>query len=93
MEADKIPQMRRWDKGAKDYPYVSIWQPWTAWFGFIGCLFILIVCNGSLIWSGFSTFPFLAGYLIVRSPTNDSLIADDVAFSTNILSVGQRSFY
>ena len=37
----------------------------TAWVGLIGCLFILIVCNGAPAWHGFNVLPFLSAYLIV----------------------------
>ncbi|EXK25062.1 hypothetical protein FOMG_18250 [Fusarium oxysporum f. sp. melonis 26406] len=47
-----------------DYPYRSHWQPWMAVIAFVGCLFILLVCNGAFLWVGFSAFPFLSSYLI-----------------------------
>jgi len=72
LKAKNIPQVRRWDDKANDYPYRSIGQPFTAWFGLVGCIFILVVCNGSLAWSNSNALPLLSAYLIVRLPHGPS---------------------
>jgi amino acid transporter len=61
-----MPQVRRWDlEDYDDYPYRSFGQPFTAYAGLIGCLFLLFVCNGAALWNGWHQLPFLSSYLIV----------------------------
>ncbi|KAI1102621.1 amino acid/polyamine transporter I [Jackrogersella minutella] len=62
----RVPRVRRFDEGDdNDYPYISNGQPFTAYFGLIACLFILLVVNGASLWNGFHTQAFLSSYLIV----------------------------
>ncbi|KAI1211103.1 amino acid permease/ SLC12A domain-containing protein [Annulohypoxylon truncatum] len=62
----KVPRVRRFDEGDdNDYPYISNGQPFTAYFGLIACLFVLLVVNGAALWNGFYVEPFLSSYLIV----------------------------
>ncbi|PVH93814.1 hypothetical protein DM02DRAFT_721569 [Periconia macrospinosa] len=63
----EIPLVRRWNRGtnnlADDFPYRSHGQPFTAYLALGACLFLLIVANGSSLWSGFHVQPFLSAYL------------------------------
>ncbi|KAI1457955.1 amino acid permease-domain-containing protein [Annulohypoxylon moriforme] len=62
----KVPRVRRFDEGDdNDYPYISNGQPFTAYFGLVACLFILLVVNGASLWNGYYVEPFLSSYLIV----------------------------
>lgn len=55
--------------GEDDYPYYSNGQPLTAYLSLLGCLLILVVVNGSTLWSDFYAVPFLSSYLPVSWPT------------------------
>ncbi|KAK0631514.1 amino acid permease-domain-containing protein [Immersiella caudata] len=66
LEAQRIAQVRRWDKGDwKDYPYRSHGQPFVAYLALVGCVAVMFVANGAALWSGFHVLPFLSSYLIV----------------------------
>lgn len=65
LEEQKIAQVRRWVYDDHDYPYRSHLQPFTGYMALIGCLFLLVVCNGAFLWKGFHPEPFLSSYLIV----------------------------
>ncbi|KXJ91909.1 amino acid permease-domain-containing protein [Microdochium bolleyi] len=64
LELAKVSQVRRWDYKNDDYPYRSHGQPFTAYMGLAGCLFLLLVCNIAYFWA-FHLEPFLSSYLIV----------------------------
>ncbi|KAH6885938.1 putative proline-specific permease [Thelonectria olida] len=65
LETHRVPQVRRWDTKDDDYPYRSHWQPYLSWVALGGCLFILVVADGSPLWHRFKPVPFLSGYLFV----------------------------
>ncbi|KAI0126146.1 amino acid transporter [Xylariales sp. AK1849] len=66
LEAKKVPHVRRFDAAEwNDYPYRSHGQPLLAYLALFGCLFILIVSNGSVLWKNWDIVPFLFSYLIV----------------------------
>ncbi|KAK6864315.1 amino acid permease-domain-containing protein [Apiospora arundinis] len=66
LKAQKISQVRRWDEDEpNDYPYRSSLQPVTAYASLIGCLFILVVSNGTSQWIGWKAEPFLSSYMAV----------------------------
>ncbi|KAK1752730.1 amino acid transporter [Echria macrotheca] len=66
IQAQKISQVRRWDKDDwNDYPYRSHGQPFVAYFALAGCIGILVVANSAALWNGFYRIPFLSSYLIV----------------------------
>ncbi|KAK8049386.1 hypothetical protein PG994_011116 [Apiospora phragmitis] len=64
LKAQKISQVRRWDEDSPDdYPYRSSLQPVTAYVSLAGCLFILVVSNGTSLWVGWKPEPFLSSYM------------------------------
>ncbi|KAK8089257.1 amino acid permease-domain-containing protein [Apiospora hydei] len=66
LKAQKISQVRRWDVDSpNDYPYRSSLQPVTAYASLAGCLFILVVSNGTPQWIGWKAEPFLSSYMAV----------------------------
>ncbi|KAK4444116.1 amino acid permease-domain-containing protein [Podospora aff. communis PSN243] len=66
LQAQKISQVRRWDKDDwKDYPYRSHGQPFVAYLALAGCLAVMFVANSAALWGGFHPLPFLSSYLIV----------------------------
>lgn len=66
LEAQKFSQVRRWSReDYHDYPYRGHGQPLLAYAALTGCLFILVVANGTSLWKGFHPLPFLSSYLIV----------------------------
>ncbi|KAK7908212.1 hypothetical protein PG985_015515 [Apiospora marii] len=66
LKAQKISQVRRFDEDARnDYPYRSSLQPVTAYASLAGCLFILVVSNGTSQWIGWKPEPFLSSYMAV----------------------------
>ncbi|KAK8138796.1 amino acid permease/ SLC12A domain-containing protein [Apiospora sp. TS-2023a] len=66
LKAQKISQVRRFDADAwNDYPYRSSLQPVTAYASLAGCLFILVVSNGTSQWIGWKAEPFLSSYMAV----------------------------
>ncbi|KAK7951622.1 amino acid permease-domain-containing protein [Apiospora aurea] len=68
LKAQKVSQVRRWDVDSpNDYPYRSSLQPVTAYASLAGCLFILVVSNGTSQWIGWKAEPFLSSYMAVRT--------------------------
>ncbi|KAK7964951.1 hypothetical protein PG988_009955 [Apiospora saccharicola] len=66
LKSQKISQVRRFDADAwNDYPYRSSLQPVTAYASLAGCLFILVVSNGTSQWIGWKAEPFLSSYMAV----------------------------
>ncbi|KAK8115135.1 amino acid permease-domain-containing protein [Apiospora kogelbergensis] len=66
LKAQKISQVRRWDEDEpNDYPYRSSLQPVTAYASLMGCLFILVVSNGTSQWIGWKPESFLSSYMAV----------------------------
>ncbi|RYP90934.1 hypothetical protein DL770_002939 [Monosporascus sp. CRB-9-2] len=65
LQERRVPQVRRWIYEDRDYPYRSHLQPFTGYMALIGCLFLLLVCNGAFLWNGPHPEPFLSSYLIV----------------------------
>jgi amino acid permease len=53
------------DRDGIDYPYRSFGQPHLAYIGFVGCLFVVLASNSSLLWNGFQLEAFLSSYLFV----------------------------
>ncbi|OJJ46050.1 hypothetical protein ASPZODRAFT_67618 [Penicilliopsis zonata CBS 506.65] len=52
----------RRDGPVDTYPWRSHGQPLTMYAALFGCLFILVVCNGAVLWNGFHYKAFLAEY-------------------------------
>lgn len=67
LEREEIPLVRRWDRdNYRDYPYRSHGQPALAYLALAGCIFMLVVSEGSMLWKEFDAPPFLSAYLQVR---------------------------
>ncbi|QQK43244.1 Amino acid/polyamine transporter I [Penicillium digitatum] len=66
LRREEVPHVQRWsEEDGSEYPYRSRWQPYTAYFALLGCIFVSLVANGAALWNGFHLLPFLASYLTV----------------------------
>ncbi|KAF6822269.1 hypothetical protein CPLU01_12129 [Colletotrichum plurivorum] len=65
LSQEEIHLVRDRKQGSVNYPFRSHLQPVLAYLALIGCLIVLIVCNGAFLWKEFDFFPFLSGYLTI----------------------------
>ena len=93
LRREEVPHVQRWsEEDGSEYPYRSRWQPYTAYFALLGCIFVSLVANGAALWNGFHLLPFLASYLTVRKDFELRVIrvtkTDQVLLSKVIVFVG-----
>ncbi|KAK5993764.1 Lysine/arginine permease CAN1-like protein [Cladobotryum mycophilum] len=66
LQTQRIAQVRRWDtEDWNDYPYRSHLQPFLAYVALAGCLIILVIVDGAVLWNAFDTSSFLSAYLVI----------------------------